>query len=155
MGTGVVVQVNISNGGVPKLPIELAVVNSLGIVGDKHLYQQHGGPRKALLLMAAELVDTLRTEGFSVFYGALGENVTVEGLPQNEWAAGQRYRIGNVLVELTEMRAPCRKLNPYGAGIQKRIKGGCGFYAAVLENGVIRAGDTIQLVDPVVTYALS
>jgi MOSC domain-containing protein YiiM len=155
MSTGVVVQVNISSGGVPKLPIDSAVVNNLGIVGDRHLYRQHGGPRKALLLMAAELIDTLRAEGFSVFYGAMGENVTVKGLPHSEWRVGQRYCIGNVLVELTEMRAPCRKLNPYGAGIQKRIQGESGFYAAVLKNGLIRAGDTIQLVDPVVTYALS
>jgi MOSC domain-containing protein YiiM len=151
-----VAQVNISPGGVPKRPIEIGNVSRLGIGGDKHLYRFHGGPRKALLLMAGEFIDTLAAEGFSVYYGALGENVTTKGIDHLAWRAGQRYRVGTALIELTEMRAPCSKLNPYGADIQKRIlraSGESGFYAAVLEDGVIRAGDIIRMVDPVVIHA--
>jgi len=154
MSRGVVMQVNVSNGGVPKLPVATATVGRLGIEGDKHIYRLHGGAEKALLMMPSELIDALAQEGFGVYYGALGENLTIRGLPQKEWRAGQRYRVGSVLIELTEMRAACGKLNRFGAGIQERIQGESGFYAAVLENGVIQAGDTIQLVDPVVDYAL-
>jgi MOSC domain-containing protein YiiM len=156
VNSGVVVQVNISAGGVPKRPVEIALVSRLGIQGDQHLYRYHGGPRKALLLMAAELIDVLAGEGFSVYYGALGENVTTKGLNHLEWQPGQRYRVGTALIELTEKRAPCGKLNPYGAGIQKRIlqaSGESGFYAAVLEDGVIQAGDIIRMADPVVIHA--
>jgi MOSC domain-containing protein YiiM len=106
--------------------------------------------------MAAELIDALAGEGFSVYYGALGENITTKGLYYLNWQAGQRYRVGTALIELTEKRAPCSKLNPYGAGIQKRIlqaSGESGFYAAVLEDGVIRAGDIIQMADQVVIHA--
>jgi MOSC domain-containing protein YiiM len=144
---GVVVQVSVSEGGVPKRATESGRVGRLGIAGDKHLYSLHGGPRKALLLMAAEVIETLRDEGFPVYFGALGENLTVSGLPYAEWRSGQKYRVGTALIELTETRATCRKLNPYGSGIQKRIShpGESGFYAAVLEEGVIRAGDRIQL----------
>jgi MOSC domain-containing protein YiiM len=154
--SGIVVQVNISAGGVPKRPIDAAFVSAPGIEGDQHLYRLHGGPRKALLLMACEFIDALASEGFSVYYGALGENVTTRGLNHLDWRVGQRYRVGSVLIELTERREPCSKLNPYGAGIQKRIlraNGESGFYAAVLENGVIRAGDIIRMVDPVVIHA--
>lgn len=155
MPHGLVVQVNISNGGVPKHPIAAARVDQLGIQGDHHLYRLHGGPRKALLLMAAELIDTLAAEGFSVFYGALGENLTVKGLLHEQWRSGQRYLAGTALIELTELRAPCSKLRPFGPGIEKRLRGHSGFYASVLEPGAIEAGDTIQLVDPVVSYARS
>jgi MOSC domain-containing protein YiiM len=156
VSTGQILQVNISPGGVPKLPIETARVSALGIEGDKHLYRFHGGPQKALMLMAAELIDTLAAEGFSVYYGAMGENLTVRGLPHSAWRAGQRYRAGTALIEFTEPREPCSKLRPYGKGIEKRIRrapGESGFYAAVLEDGIIRPGDTIQLVDRVVSYA--
>jgi MOSC domain-containing protein YiiM len=153
---GVVLQVNISKGGVPKLPVERACVSRLGIEGDKHLYWLHGGPRKALLLMASELIDALASEGFSVFYGALGENLCTKGLNHLKWRAGQRYRVGTALIELTEQREPCSKLNRYGQGIQKRILragGESGFYAAVLEDGIIQAGDIIRMVDSVVIHA--
>jgi MOSC domain-containing protein YiiM len=102
------------------------------------------------------LIDALASEGFSVYYGALGENLCTKGLDHLKWRAGQRYRVGPALIELTEQRAPCSKLNPYGQGIQKRILqagGESGFYAAVLEDGIIQAGDIIQMVDPVVIHA--
>jgi MOSC domain-containing protein YiiM len=156
MHLGRILQINISAGGVPKHPIPFANVSRLGIEGDKHLYRDHGGPDKALMLMAAEVIDTLASEGFSVYYGAMGENLTVAGLPHKEWRAGQRYQIGSVFIELTSPRDPCRKLRPYGNGIERRIcasPGESGFYASVLEDGVVRPGDTIQLVDQVVAYA--
>ena len=147
---GEVRQVNISAGGVPKRPTGMGVVSRLGLEGDKHLYRFHGGPQKALLLMAAEFYDVLAQEGFPVFYGALGENLTTVGLDPAQWMPGQLYRAGTALIELTQMRAPCTKLNPYGKGIAKRIHGESGFYAAVLETGVVKPGDIIQLVDRVV-----
>jgi len=155
---GRILQINISPGGLPKLPIQTAQVSRLGIEGDKHLYRLHGGPQKALMLMAAEFIQALATEGFSVYYGAMGENLTVAGLPHTGWRPGQRYRAGTALIEFTEPRDPCSKLRPYGVGIEKRIRrapGESGFYAAVLEDGIIQPGDTIQLVDPVVAYASS
>jgi MOSC domain-containing protein YiiM len=156
VSTGQILQINISAGGVPKLPIQTAHVTRLGIEGDKHLYRLHGGPKKALMLMSAEFINTLAAEGYSVYYGAMGENLTVHGLPCADWHPGQRYRVGTALIEFTEPRAPCSKLRPYGPGIEKRIRrapGESGFYAAVLEHGIIQPGDTIQLVDPVVAYA--
>jgi len=155
---GQILQINISPGGVPKLPIPAARVSRLGIEGDKHLYRQHGGPKKALMLMSAEFINLLASEGFSVYYGAMGENLTVQGLPYSDWHPGQIYRAGTALIEFTEPRAPCSKLRPYGRGIEKRLlraPGESGFYASVLEDGIIQPGDTIELVDHVVAYASS
>ncbi len=159
-----VLQLNISEGGVPKTPISIADVSPLGIVGDKHRYRYHGGPQKAILLVASEVIDSLQKEGWPVFGGALGENITTAGLDHRTWRAGQRYEIANVLLQLTEPRVPCSKLDLYGPGIQKRIFdnqvkaldtssrhwGESGFYAAVLRRGSINANDTITLIDQVV-----
>ncbi|MDE3166208.1 MAG: MOSC domain-containing protein, partial [Acidobacteriota bacterium] len=71
---GVILQVNISPGGLPKRPIPDAWVAPLGIDGDLHAHPAiHGGPNKAILIVAAETVDALTARGYPLFYGALGE----------------------------------------------------------------------------------
>jgi MOSC domain-containing protein YiiM len=108
--TGVLAQINRSNGGLPKLRIPTPVMlHREGIEGDRQRnLQLHGGPDKAVLMMAAEFVDSLIASGFRVFYGALGENLTVSGLDPHLWRAGQRYRLGaDAVIELTTLRKPC------------------------------------------------
>jgi len=163
--TGSILQINVSRGGVPKRPIAEATVIPAGIVGDSWAHPDiHGGPRQALLLIAAESIEELTALDFPLFFGALGENLTTRGLDCRQMRFGQRYRIGEVLIELTKMRAPCATLDVYGPGIQRavydaQVKAGdpssprwglSGFYAAVLQGGVIRAGDRIALEDQVV-----
>jgi MOSC domain-containing protein YiiM len=144
-----------------KTPIPMATVGALGITGDEHRYKDHGGRRKALLLLAAETIDALRAEGWPVYYGALGENLTTRGLDHRSWRPGLRYRVGSVLLELTTPRQPCAKLNPYGKGIQARIWeprvehldmtsqywGLSGFYTAVLVPGAIAKDDIVETIE--------
>jgi MOSC domain-containing protein YiiM len=160
---GKVIQINTSKGGVPKRPIPCAEVHPLGIAGDEHRYAAHGGPQKALLLIASEVIDQLREEGWPVFYGALGENLTTQGLDYRSWRAGKRYRVGGIVLELTTPRQPCSTLNPYGTGIQKRIYdervhaldpqsvkwGLSGFYASVVKPGHIELNDIIEATEEV------
>lgn len=162
---GTIVQVNTSLGGLPKLPVLSAEMRALGLSGDDQRNKQcHGGPNQAVLIIAAEAIDQLSAEGFSVFYGALGENLTTRGLDPASWRVGQRFKVGTAVIQLTKRRAPCANLNPYGAGIQKRIFdnladahnpaspvwGMGGFYASVAQSGSVHPGDIIQLLDPVV-----
>ena len=157
-----VLQINVSPGGVLKRPIPQGVVTPLGITGDGHTNPKvHGGPRKAILIITSEGIDELKEQGFPLYPGALGENLTTSGLNRRSVRIGQRYRIGGVLLEITKLRAPCENLNPYGPGIHKavydqEVKAGNpesprwglgGFYAAVLQTGTIHPGDPIQLVD--------
>jgi len=156
-----ILQINVSPGGVPKRPIPNGIVTPLGITGDGHANPQiHGGPRKAILLITSEGLDELKEQGFALYRGALGENLTTHGLNRRSVRVGQRYRIGEILVEITKVRAPCETLNAY-PGIQKAIYdpdvkavnpasplwGLSGFYASVLQPGAIRPGDPIQLLD--------
>jgi len=150
MISGRILQINISTGGLPKTPVPRAEIGPLGIVGDMHRFRLHGGFGKALLMLASEVVDDLRAEGWPLFYGALGENLTTRSLDHRTWQAGQRFRIGAVLLELTTPREPCRTLSPYGWGIQKRLRrhwGEGGFYAAVLTGGILAADAIVEEVE--------
>jgi MOSC domain-containing protein YiiM len=161
----IVVQINTSRGGLPKYPIAEAQVHRLGIEGDEVAHPQfHGGPRQALLLITEEGLEELKAKGYPVFPGAMGENITTRGLDRRQMRLGQRYRIGQIVVELTKIRVPCSALNVYGPSIKgevydAQVKAGdpetpvwglSGFYASVSEGGVIREQDIISLLDQVV-----
>jgi MOSC domain-containing protein YiiM len=163
--TGQIVQINISRGGIPKLPVAEAIVTPEGILGDSWAHPQyHGGPDQALLLICAEAIEELVAKGYPLYPGALGENLTTSGLDRRQLRAGQRYRIGDVLIELTKIRVPCSTIEVYGPAIKadlydSQVKAGDassprwalgGFYAAVRRTGVIRQQDIITLVDQVV-----
>ncbi len=157
-----IVQINVSRGGVPKRPIPEGDVTTLGITGDDHAHPQvHGGPRQALLIITSEGTDELIAQGFPLFAGALGENLTTRGLNRRALRIGQRYRTPNVIFELTRLREPCHQLLIYGSGIQKAVYdaqvqagdpssprwGLGGFYASVIQPGTIRPGDPIALLE--------
>jgi len=160
-----VIQVNTSQGGLPKRPVERAVAGPFGLEGDAFAHPEiHGGSEQALLLVLREVVDELTGQGFPLFYGALGENLTVEGLDRRTLSAGQRYRVGyDVIIRLTKPRGPCRALDAYHPDLrsavwEKRIKHGdrtspywgkSGFYAAVEHGGVILPGAPFIFLDQV------
>jgi len=163
--TGSIVQINISPGGVPKRPIAEAEVTPEGIRGDSWAHPQiHGGPNQALLLITSEGIGQLIAQGYPVYPGALGENLTTLGLDRRQMRIGQRYRVGEVMLEITKMRAPCVTLDVYGPSIKNavydaQVKAGdassprwglAGFYARVLRSGLIRPKDIIGLIDQVV-----
>jgi MOSC domain-containing protein YiiM len=162
---GSILQVSISRGGVPKRAIPEGEIGPLGIAGDDYDHPQiHGGPRQAILLISSEAIAELAGQGYPVYPGALGENITTQGVDRAQWRTGQRWRIGQAIVELTKVRAPCELLNVYGPGIQKaiydaQVKAGdpssprwamSGFYASVVEPGPVRPGDPISLLDQMV-----
>ena len=126
--------------------------------------QFHGGPRQAVLLICSEVIADLTARGYPLFPGALGENLTVSGFDHRQMRIGQRYRVGEAVVELTKVRAPCATLDVYGPSIKQeiydsRVKAGdptsprwamSGFYASIARSGNIRQNDIIVLVDQVV-----
>ena len=159
--TGTIVQVSISRGGIPKRPVAEVVLTHQGLEGDGHAHPEiHGGSQKAVLLMTAETIDELVALGYPVFYGAMGENLTTRGIDRRLLRAGQRYRAGSAIIELTRIRVPCSSQDVYGPAIKDavydpRVGAGditsprwamSGFYAAVVRSGVVRASDDIVLV---------
>jgi len=159
--TGTVLQVNVSRGGIPKRAITLGELTAAGVIGDAWRYPFHGGARKAILLVTVEGIDELVSQGFPLFAGALGENLTTRGLDRHALRPGQRLQVGDAAIELTTIRTPCATLDAYGSGIQAamydaRVQRGdpesplwglSGFYASVVQPGTVRPGDSIILSD--------
>src|SRR6266542_2497558 len=158
---GSVVQVSISPGGLPKRAIPEGFVTPLGIEGDLHAHPGiHGGPSKAILIISAEVVDSLVERGYPLFYGALGENVTTRGIEIRDLRIGDQLRVGGALLEITQPRGPCSALDVYGLTLKldvydQKVKqrdhssprwGMSGFYASVLAPGPVRAGDAVALI---------
>jgi MOSC domain-containing protein YiiM len=155
--SGRIVQVSISAGGVPKLPIVEGLVTEQGIVGDGHNQPPtvHGGPERALCLFALERIEALAAEGHPIFAGAAGENVTTEGIDWSSVVPGTVLRLGSeVVIEVTRYTTPCRTNARWFAGgdfnrmHQNLFPGWSRVYARVLAGGPIRPGDEIALVAP-------
>jgi MOSC domain-containing protein YiiM len=148
-------QLNISPGGVPKLPVERVALGPNGLVGDDHDDKaHHGGPDRAVCLYALERIEALRQEGHPVEPGHLGENVTVSGLDWDEMRPGARLRIGPVLIEVTRYTTPCRTIRgSFSGGHFNRIhearrSGWSRVYARVVEGGEVARGDAVEIVRP-------
>ena len=154
--TGTILQVSISRGGIPKLPVPEGVVGPLGIEGDVHAHPNiHGGPDKAILIITIEGIEELIARGYSLFPGALGENLTTRGLDPRGFRIGQQIRAGSAMLEITRQRGPCATLDVYGANLKKEIHssdetspvwGLSGFYSRVLSPGRVRPDDIISIV---------
>jgi MOSC domain-containing protein YiiM len=143
---GRVVQVNVSGGGVPKLPVDVLEVGFSGAEGDvQRSKKHHGAPWQALCIWSTEAIAELNAAGHALGPGAAGENVTVEGLPWDEVRAGVRLQLGTLLCEVSFFALPCSQNKRWFAGGDFRAmhheRGPSRVYATVLEPGRITTGD--------------
>ncbi len=158
---GKIVSINISDGGVPKLPVNgSAQVTHGGVAGDRQRnLKVHGGPDRAVCLYSVERITALQGEGGSIIPGAIGENITISGINWDTMTPGMRLEIGksaggmvNVLLEITSYTAPCRHVADYLPGrklariLQDKNPGWSRVYARVLQAGPIEVGDTIEII---------
>ena len=110
----------------------------------------HGGPDKAIYGYPTDHYSFWRSElpGMDLPWGMFGENLSIEGLREDETRIGDRFRVGTALLVATQPRIPCYKLAvKFGRDdILKRFlrSGKSGVYFSVLKEGFIQAGDTIE-----------
>ena len=149
---GVVHSINISNGGVPKLPRESCYVGVGGLEGDRQRdLRYHGGPERAVCLYSLDLIQALQAEGHSITPGSIGENLTVEGVDWSQMVPGARVEIGAVVLQLTDYAAPCSNIarsferRQYVRVNQKVHAGWSRLYARVLSEGTVRVGDNLRI----------
>jgi MOSC domain-containing protein YiiM len=114
--------------------------------------QAHGGEHRAVFVYQIESYHYWERElGRGPFpYGYWGENLTIEGLADDEVSIGDRYRIGTALFEVTQPRVTCWRLGirtdapRMPALVVSHARPG--FYVRVLEEGDVGAGDAIEKV---------
>jgi MOSC domain len=133
------------------------LILGLGIEGDahagpyvRHRYLARRRPRlpnlRQVHLIPAEIFAELRTAGYEVGPGELGENLTVAGLELERLPLGTVIRLGTTAaVELTGLRTPCVLIDRFQPGLKSRMirKDICGpkFKCGVL--GVVRIGGRV------------
>lgn len=139
------VQLSVSRGGMPKLPIERWHVSVEGVEGDWQKNRKyHGGPDQAICLFSVELYDWLGSEhGINLKPGSVGENFTTRGVDFQMIQPGDRLRVGGCLIEITMVRTPCRNLNQLDAQLLKAMKQRSGWKAKVVKEGMVQAGDEV------------
>lgn len=151
---GRVHQINVSSGGVPKNPVEAAMITHAGVDGDRQADKvHHGGPDQKVCLFSLEVIENLNEEGHPIFAGAAGENLTVAGLDWSTVLPGRRLRAGEAVLEITFPATPCSKNARWFAdGYFNRINerkypGWSRMYARVVTEGMVRTGDTVDLIE--------
>ena len=127
-----------------------------GLAGDAQAdLRVHGGPDKAVHHYAFDHYAAWRAELGALPVldapGAFGENLSTRGIDESTICLGDRLRIGEVVLEVSQSRQPCWKLNArFGvADMAARVQksGRPGWYYRVLETGNLKAGDAIELLD--------
>jgi MOSC domain-containing protein YiiM len=150
-GVARIFQINVSSGGVPKLPLHAATVTLDGLEGDcQNDREHHGGPDKALCLYSLERILALQAEGHPIFSGSTGENLTLSGLDWARLVPGVCLSLGDeVAIEVVSYASPCPKIVGSFAGgqvqrmSQEQHPGWARLYARVLSPGTVRIGDEV------------
>lgn len=112
----------------------------------------HGGPDQAVYAYAAEDLQAWSGQlGRALSPGQFGENLTTSGIDLTEARAGDRWRVGGALLEISGVRIPCSVFQGFLDEPQwvKRFTLGRmpGPYLRVVEEGPVAAGDAIEVVE--------
>lgn len=118
--------------------------------GDRRV---HGGPDKAIHHYPFDHYPTWRAElGEHALLqqpGAFGENLSSVGITEAQVCLGDRFSLGEAVLEVSQSRQPCWKLSDRFAvaDMARRVQdsGRTGWYYRVLQPGAIRAGDLLEL----------
>ena len=140
------------NTGIFKKPVAGPVMmRQLDLDGDRQAdLSVHGGPYKAVYAYPAEHYEFWRKEfpEMELPWGQFGENLTTEGLNEQDTHIGDVLRIGQATVQVRQPRVPCFKLAAkfQRDDILKRFlqSGRSGFYFSVIAEGLVAAGDGIE-----------
>jgi MOSC domain-containing protein YiiM len=144
--------INVSNGGVPKLPRTSAWVGVDRVEGDRQRdLRFHGGPQRAVAIYSLDLIRQLQAEGHPIAPGTIGENLTIDRVDWSQMTPGTRVQVGEVELEITSYTAPCNKIresflnDDFTRVSQKVHPGWSRVYAKVLQEGRITIGDSVTV----------
>jgi MOSC domain-containing protein YiiM len=117
---------------------EARLVADFGLEGCVHA--RLGSNRQVLL------ADLESLEAMQLAPGIIRENITTEGLAVNSLEIGQQLRVGDALLQVTVVCAPCDLMEKIRPGLKREIRDRRGMLCRVLEGGVVRTGDRIEKV---------
>ncbi|ACR79414.1 MULTISPECIES: MOSC domain-containing protein [Kosmotoga] len=138
---GSILSINISRKkGMKKIPVQKAVlIENHGIEGDAHAGDWH----RQVSMLALSSIEKMRAMGLQIDFGDFAENLTVEGVILHELPLGTRVRIGEAVLEVTQIGKQCHN----GCEISRQT-GVCvmpreGIFLRVIKGGEISVGDSV------------
>lgn len=135
-------------------------VGQLGLAGDEQAdLSVHGGLSKAVYALPSEHLPwwqaQRQTQGATMFEeplapGYLGENLSLQGVREQDLFVGDRLDFGDVVLRVTQPREPCGKFNAvmgYPQAAKDMVQSGrCGFYLAVDQPGRLQAAASFHII---------
>ncbi len=144
MESGRIISINVSKRkGTRKERIDEALcVEEYGLKGDAHA----GSGIRQVSLLSAESIDKMKAKGLTLKAGDFAENLTVEGLNLLNFSVGAKFKVGDVILELSQIGKECHTKCAiyYQAGDCVMPKEG--IFARVIKGGKIRVGDKIEAI---------
>ena len=119
------------------------LVPDWGIENDAHARKWH----RQVSLLALEKIEAFREKGADVDYGAFGENIVAEGFDFRTLPVGTRFRIGDALLELSQIGKECHTHCAIYHQVGDCIMPREGVFTVVLRGGTVKAGDEIEMID--------
>lgn len=137
---------------ISKHPVNTPIrVTFNGLEGDEQADRKHhGGPEKALHLYPREHYTHWQQLSAALKFnvpGAFGENLSTRGLTERDVCIGDVFALGTALIQVSQVRQPCWKLNRrFAIKHMARLvqeSGYTGWYFRVLREGCVQAGDLL------------
>ncbi len=125
----------------------------INLVGDDQADREaHGGYDKAVYAYASEDLTWWENEiGREIKPGELGENLTLKGISVNDALIGERWKVGEVILEVSEPRIPCWRLGvrmndkTFPRKFTKVLKPGA--YLRIIQEGSLEKGNSVEVID--------
>lgn len=122
---------------------EVRAVANRGFEGCAHA---RTGSKRQVLLVESETI-----LGLGLSPGVVRENITAEGIRLGEIESGKWLRVGEAVLEVTLPCEPCSHMDAIRSGLKDQLQGRRGILCRVIEGGLIRRGDTLEVIGPAAT----
>jgi MOSC domain-containing protein YiiM len=119
------------------------LIADYGLSGDNHAGRESN---RQVSLFSQETLNQLFAEGFTVAASALSANLFTENIKLNSLKPGTQIRVGEALLEIVEVRKPCRSVTHIDKRLPKRLYGQCGQLARIVKGGCVQVGDEVEIV---------
>ena len=128
--------------GTAKIPVEkIEVIENHGFKNDAHAGSWH----RQVSLLSYETREEFKKMGSTVEDGAFGENLLISGIDFNEIEIGTRLKIGDVILEITQLGKSCHNHCAIYHQVGKCIMPTNGLFSRVLKGGTIQLNDSVEV----------
>ena len=143
-----------SDGGVPKLPVEVLEITTNGCIGDsQNDLKHHGGVEKAVCIFQQEIINELNQHGHPISPGTTGENILIEGIEVGQIQPGSIVRFSNLELVITQDAPPCKTIKEsyndgyFNAISHKKFPHFTRWYAKVIKEGKVEIDDSVEVIN--------